>query len=135
MDLCRGTLKSPRGLTLVEVLVSLVLLTLIVASTAPLLREATQAAAEPPAVPVPIELQDAVDQFVDDPARFGWETVDTAGQFSFPEGLSLEPIQVKILHTSSGTMDYQWVQFQWNGQSTLRWIPRTSDEDAAEGNS
>ncbi len=127
-----------RGLTLLEVLASTVLLSLVASACVPFLVESM-------AVIYPVrkaithsELGLLADAFMADPASFGKEypatlTSQEAFEIAGPEAsgdVSLPPVTVSRLAPEAIDADHTWLIFTCEGLSVSRWIPLVPEEEA-----
>ncbi|MCP3902961.1 MAG: prepilin-type N-terminal cleavage/methylation domain-containing protein [Planctomycetes bacterium] len=118
-----------RGLTLVEVLASTVLLVVIATVCLPTITAAREhLAADPDAVPVDL-LGAAADEFMAEPESHGVESLPELEQVEITTS-SLGPIVVTHVE---GPMDsaHVWLRFSAGTTSVFRWV-RLPEEEAIE---
>jgi prepilin-type N-terminal cleavage/methylation domain-containing protein len=124
------------GLTLLEVLVALVLLSLVAATTLPLVRDTSRALRETSAVVGTFKFEETVDEFTADPVAFGAEGVQgrttDRGEFAAQE-LGGEVVRYHTIPSPQSEQGAGWRVFEWQDLQTLRWIPpEPGDEVAVE---
>ena len=129
-----------RGLTLLEVLASLVLLAMLTAACVPLLQRAMRVLHDCQASDSRIDIQftQLVDKAIAEPATFGitdWSFVDSI-TIAWPEDQAREPILVQVIKAiqpgqqpeSEKLLLGNWLQFQSNGVRAYRWVGITRSE-------
>ena len=120
-----------RGLTLVEVLASTVLLALIAAACTPLLRQATRLMCDPGHSFELFELSRLADALISDPTAFGLESVH--GQSNFEVAWSDQPdrsaVAVRLLTADTEDVDHAWLTFACDGWVVSRWVPLEARDD------
>lgn len=132
----RPTTRSPRGMTLLEMLFATVLLGVVAATAVPLLRSVALTATEPTPVLGMRELAFIVDAALEDPEVSGIDFKD-GGPWSVPvpEEIGDGTIQLTMLADlgegeAEGDLGLggSWVRAEFNGLVLLRWIAYTPEE-------
>lgn len=114
-----------RGLTLLEVLASTVLLTLLASACLPLLQRAMsdlRPTDEPFAL---VELTQLAERFLADPPAFGVESLESPSDelhLPWPEQPDRSPVTVRRLRADPSPHDHVWVSFSCEGQRIFRWL-------------
>ncbi len=114
-----------RGLTLLEVLASTVLLTMLAWACVPLLRKAMNDLRQPDEQFALVELTQLAERFLVDPAAFGVESPPSERDelhLSWPEQSDRSPVIVRRLSAQAGPHDHAWLSFTGEGQRIFRWI-------------
>jgi len=127
-------IHRPRGLTLVEVLISTALLAVLASACLPLIARATRLLHESsisnhnelPEFDLD-ELSELADEVITDPTAFGLDEMPTAGEFTVmwkdkPEQ-SPPPVQIRILEAigDGAAADHHWLEFRCQGLTVHRW--------------
>ena len=127
-------MTARRGLTLVEVLASTVLLTLIAATCVPVLRQAMDAAREPTRSIDLVDLAELADQLAGDPDALGPLGAEGQLELPWPDQPDHPAVLISRLESAGGDeVDHAWLTFNCDGWSVTRWIVIESDaapEDA-----
>ena len=114
-----------RGLTLLEVLASTVLLTMLASACLPLLRQAMsdlRPTDEPFAL---VELTQLAERFLADPPAFGVESLESQSDelhLPWPEQPDRSPVTVRRLRVDAPPPDHAWLSFSCEGQRIFRWL-------------
>ena len=117
-----------RGLTLLEVLASTVLLTMLASACLPLLRQAMSDLGptdEPFAL---VELTQLAELFLADPSAFGVESLPSESDelhLPWPERPGRSPVTVRRWRADPPPPpphDHAWVSFSCEGQRIFRWL-------------
>jgi prepilin-type N-terminal cleavage/methylation domain-containing protein len=124
-----------RGLTLLEVLASVVLLTMLAAACLPLLQKATRTIAETQAQSSSefLVIAEFADKLLKEPATFGVSDlaeIETLS-LSWPDHPELEQITIEKftapMEQSGSELKEQlrgaWLKIECNGEVVYRWIP------------
>ena len=115
-------MSERRGLTLLEVLFAAAMLAMLAATCAPLLRSAQLASEEPDEDHVHAELQQLVEEFLEEPTRFGID--DPLGLESFtlewPSPAARQQINVQRIDSISHEPIAQWLVFTCGESFVLR---------------
>ena len=125
-----------RGLTLLEVLASTVLLTMLASACLPLLRQAMsdlRPTDEPFAL---VELTQLAELFLADPPAFGVESLESQSDelhLSWPEQPDRSPVTVRRLSVDAPPPDHVWVSFSCQGQRIFRWLAVEADDARGPG--
>lgn len=125
-----------RGLTLLEVLASTVLLTLLATACLPLLRQAMsdlRPTDEPFAL---VELTQLAELFLADPPAFGFESLPSQLDelhLPWPERPGRSPVTVHrwIADTPPPPPhDHAWLSFSCEGQTIFRWLAAEAEPES-----
>ena len=122
-----------RGLTLLEVLASTVLLTMLAWACVPLLRQAMNDLRQMDEPFALVELTQLVEMFLADPSAFGIEALPSPGDelhLPWPEQSDRSPVIVHRLSTDAGPHDHAWLRFTNRGQHIFRWIPVEVEQES-----
>ncbi len=122
-----------RGLTLLEVLASTVLLTMLAWACVPLLRKAMNDLRRPDEPFALVELTQLAELFLTDPPAFGVESLPSQLDelhLPWPEQPDRSPVIVHRLSAEAGPHDHAWVSFTSQGQRIFRWIPRQIEQES-----
>jgi len=125
-----------RALTLVEVLASVVILTMLTVACLPLLRDAAHGLERTEPDAELFELSRLADEVVEDPEAFGIGALESVEQvqISWPEEPGREPVDVSRLQAQSDEVrdapDHCWLVFRCGGRETLRYLPMSETESA-----
>ncbi len=120
-----------RGLTLLEVLASTVLLTMLASACLPLLRQAMsdlRPTDEPFAL---VELTQLAELFLADPSAFGVESLPLQLDelhLPWPEQPDRSPITVRRWSADAPPPDHGWLSFSCEGQRIFRWLAVEADD-------
>ena len=120
-----------RGLTLLEVLASTVLLTLLASACLPLLRQAMsdlRRTDEPFAL---VELTQLAELFLADPSAFGVASLPSQLDelhLPWPEQPDRSPVTVRRLSADTPPPDHAWLSFSCEGQRIFRWLAVEADD-------
>ena len=113
-------MNTRAGFTLLEVVVSLVILSAIAAVALPLLLQAQRVLrARGPAVEL-WELADVADEFLQDPSS----ELDEVRTLAWPQRPDLAAIGVEWTEHELGT----WVSFEWGELTLARWQPPKQED-------
>ena len=114
-----------RGLTLLEVLASTVLLTMLAGACVPLLRKAMNDLRRPDEPFALVELTQLAELFLADPSAFGVESLpselDKLHVF-WPEQPDRSPVTVRRWRADTPPPDHAWLSFSCEGQRIFRWL-------------
>ena len=125
-----------RGLTLLEVLASTVLLTMLASACLPLLRQAMRdlrPTDEPFAL---VELTQLAERFLADPSAFGVESLPSQLDelhLPWPERPDRSPVTVRRLTADAPPPpphDHAWLSFSCEGQRIFRWLAVEAEPDS-----
>ena len=122
-----------RGLTLLEVLASTVLLTMLASACLPLLRQAMNDLRQTDEPFALIELTQLAEIFLADPAAFGVEALPSQGdelQLPWPEQSDRSPVIVHRLSADGEALDHAWLRFTSEGQRIFRWIAIDDEQES-----
>lgn len=111
------------GLTLIEVVVALALLTLIAVTCLPLLRQATRF---PHAVDRSLRVRamgNLADSFLEAPERFGHDELSGVGYLSGADAVGGDPLAFRRLEAREPELDHHWMAFTRGGVRVFRWVP------------
>ncbi len=131
-------MRRRRGLTLVEVLASAMLLTLLAGTCVPLLRQATRVIREGGPPFELFELAEFADAFVADPAAFETDEIgplDEQAQLElpWPQAPDRPAITVRRLTVDDADADHAWLTFTCDRWTVCRWMAVEPQDDAADG--
>ena len=124
--------NSPRaGLTLIEVVAALALLTLVAVTCLPLLRQATD-------FPRPVDRSSRVhtaltlaEKFLEDPESFGYDELSDMGYLSGPGAVDEDPLTFRRLEPREREIDHHWMAFTRDGVRVFRWVPVPPEPEQA----
>lgn len=123
--------NSRAGLTLIEVVVALALLTLVAVTCLPLLRQATH-------FPRPVDRSLRVravgrlaDDFLEAPERFGYDELSAVGTLSGSDAVDGDPLVFRRLEPRELEIDHHWMAFTRGGVRVFRWVPDPLDLEQA----
>ena len=122
-----------RGLTLLEVLASTVLLTMLAWACVPLLRKAMsdlRQSDEPLAL---VELTQLAGLFLADPAAFGVESLPSEQDelhLPWPEQSDRSPVKVRRMSSDAEPLDHAWLSFTNESQHIFRWIGIEDEQES-----
>ncbi len=122
-----------RGLTLLEVLASTVLLTMLAGACVPLLRKAMNDLRRPDEPFALVELTRLAELFLADPSAFGVESLPSQSDelhLPWPERPGRSPVTVRRLSTDAPPPDHAWLSFSCEGQSIFRWLAAEADRES-----
>lgn len=135
--------SSPRGLSLLEALAALILLTLMAAALTPLIRSLDHPQTSPPPDPedtaVLLELGRIADRFTNSPLEFGVaaEALVTPASplpemLTWPENPDRQPITLRRLlpdgqSAGASTRSHCWILFEYQDISVARCVPLQTD--------
>jgi len=115
--------SSRAGLTLIEVVAALALLTLIAVTCLPLLRQATN-------FPSPVDRSSSLQavrglaaSFLDAPEHFGYDELSDMGYLTGADALDESPLTFRRLEPQESEIDHQWMAFSRDGVRVFRWVP------------
>ncbi|MEE8154268.1 MAG: prepilin-type N-terminal cleavage/methylation domain-containing protein [Phycisphaerales bacterium] len=120
-----------RGLTLLEVLASTVLVTMLASACLLLLRQAMsdlRPTDEPFAL---VELTQLAELFLADPSAFGVESLESPSDelhLPWPEQPGRSPVTVRRLSADASPPDHAWLSFSCQGQHIFRWLAVEADD-------
>ena len=123
-----------RGLTLVEVLASTVLLTMLAWACVPLLQQAMNDLRQMDEPFVLVELTQLAEMFLADPSAFGVEALPSQGdelQLPWPEQSDRSPVIVHRLSADGEALDHAWLSFTSQGQHIFRWLPVEAEKESS----
>lgn len=133
-------MTNHRALTLIEVLASIVLLTILAGSCVPLLQRAMRTLGEqqPRSVSM-VELGLLANKLMQEPATFSIDDLSKLDSLSLPcpEHPDRDPVEVKLL-TAAESVDVKpseeripgiWLRLACDGQVIYRWLPAPPEED------
>ena len=138
-------MKAARGLTLVEVLASLVLLSVLTAACVPLLQRAAHITTGDVShdARIRFELATLAGAAINDPAHFGlpdWSTIDST-LIPWIDHLDRDPVAVARIPDSTGIeknpddphrLNGHWLKFTCEGRSLFRWIAGDKSPESIE---
>jgi len=125
-------IHHPRGLTLVEVLISTALLAVLASACLPLIARATRLLHEsssskndqPPEFDL-AELGELADAVITNPKEFGLDELPVSGEFTvmWNDKPGRSPVQVRILEAvgDGAAVDHQWLELRCQGLTVHRW--------------
>ena len=123
--------SSRAGLTLIEVVVALALLTLVAVTCLPLLRQATH-------FPLPVDrslrvhaVRGLADHFLEAPEHFGYDELSYAGYLSGPDDIDEDPLAFRRLEPRESEIDHHWMAFTRDGVRVFRWVPAPPEPEQA----
>ncbi len=120
-----------RGLTLLEVLASTVLLTMLASACLPLLRQAMSDLRQTDEPFALVELTQLAELFLADPSAFGVESLPSELDelhLPWPEQSDRSPVTVRRLSADAPPHDHDWVSFSCEGQRVFRWLAVEADD-------
>lgn len=113
-----------RAMTLVEVLASLVLLTLLAGASASMLRSAAQAMPREEDSGA-FELAALADAVLADPVAHGIDTPLhelTSLDIPWPDHPARPPARLRVLRSDEPEADHAWLVLEWDGAAVSRWL-------------
>ena len=127
-------MTSQRGLTLIEVLASTVLLTLIAATCVPLLRQAMEAAREPVRSIDLADLAELADRLVADPEAMESLGFESQQELPWPDLADGPPVVITRFdaaggRTADGEVNHTWLTFTCDGWSVSRWLAIETEQE------
>ena len=114
-----------RGLTLLEVLASTVLLTMLASACLGLLRQAMSDLRQTDEPFALVELTQLAELFLADPSAFGVESLPSQVDelhLPWPEQPDRSPVTVRRLTADAPSPNHAWVSFSCEGQRIFRWL-------------
>ena len=127
-------MKRSRGLTLIEVLASILILSLLAATCVPMLRDSMRALRHTADAAIYLtELSGLADDVMDNPAPFGieaWE-LTTEQTLPWPDQPDRSSVEVAVLRTTDAQIDHVWVLFEWEEHRVSRWAPIESEPEGS----
>jgi hypothetical protein len=105
--------KGQTGLTLIEVVLALSLLSALVATCMPLLLSARKEAKAPASVRDVFDLSTLADEALKDPKKAGLAMNAKETAIAWPQHPELGPIHVS--HHAKRAADHGWITFEWQG--------------------
>ena len=122
-----------RGLTLVEVLASAVLLTLIASASVPVLRQAGRALREPPRPHALFDLARFADKAVQDPDANGFDLPvdDSRLEVPWPDEPDWPAVTIRRLQAGPDA-DHVWLTFTCEPWTVVRWVAVDPDVQEPE---
>lgn len=127
-------MRPQAGLTLLEVLMSVLILALLAAAVTPLLRSSLgQLDVEPePISGDASSLAELIEQFVRQPEPFGYDRIPDQGRIEWPD----EPLRPALAFRRLGSTDpeaqHAWLVFETEAGTMLRWVPTPDEEVGAD---
>ena len=119
-------MTARRGLTLIEVLASTVMLTMIAATCVPLLRQAMEAAREPDRSIDLADLAEFADRLVADPDAMESLGHESQLELPWPDLPDRPPVVITRFDAAggdtNGEVDHTWLTFTCDGWSVSRWF-------------
>jgi len=116
---------NPRsGLTLLEVLVSLAILSLLAATALPLVRSSVRLLREPRAELDLSELDRVADRLVEDPSQFGFSRLPDQGTVREPDTPAPKSFLFRVLRAQDPKTDHAWLALQEGELAVFRKVPR-----------
>ncbi len=122
-----------RGLTLLEVLASTVLLTMLASACLPLLRQAMSDLRQMDEPFALVELTQLAELFLIDPPAFGVESLPSQLDelhLPWPERPGRSPVTVRRLSTDAPPHDHAWLSFSCEGQRIFRWLAVEAERES-----
>ena len=122
-----------RGLTLLEVLASTVLLTMLAWACVPLLRQAMNDLRQMNEPFSLLELTQLAEVFLADPSAFGVESPPSELDelhLPWPEHPDRLPVIVHRLSAGVEPLDHAWLSFRSEGQRIFRWIAIEDEQES-----
>ena len=115
---------NPRsGMTLVEVLAALMLLTLIATTAVPVMRYAFGTLRAAPLGEELSELGELADAFLEDPAAFGFPgALPDEGVLVWTDEPGREPARFRVLASNEADLQHAWVAVQAQGVAVFRFL-------------
>lgn len=121
-----------RGLTLLEVLASTVLLTMLAWACVPLLRQAMTDLRQTDDPFALVELTQLAEMFLVDPSAFGVVALPSPGDelhLPWPEQSDITPVIVHRLSADTEPHDHAWLSFTSEGQRIFRWLAIKDEQE------
>lgn len=135
-------MNSPRGLTLIEVLLAVLLITITAATCLPIIQSAVTTLREARADAEPYDLSRLADAWMEDhlvlPSKGGAGDALPA-DVSWPDDPGRAAVHVELMPRGSGSgsgeesIDHAWVLFTCGDQRVVRWIVMEKEEQTDEG--
>ncbi|MCH8314449.1 MAG: type II secretion system protein [Planctomycetes bacterium] len=125
-----------RGLTLLEVLASTVLLTMLASACLPLLRQAMSDLRQTDEPFALVELTQLAELFLADPSAFGVESLPLESDelhLPWPERPGRSPVTVRRWRADTPPPpphDHAWVSFSCEGQRIFRWLAVETERES-----
>lgn len=120
------TRRCRRGLTLIELLASVVMLAAMAAACVPVLQRANELLRGVEGGDVdPVELGLVVDELVGDATA---ELLDGT-ELLWPDAASSPPIVARALYARDADATHDWVVFEAGGAAVYRWVERPEIEE------
>ncbi|MEE9128652.1 MAG: prepilin-type N-terminal cleavage/methylation domain-containing protein [Phycisphaerales bacterium] len=122
-----------RGLTLLEVLASTVLLTMLASACLSLLRQAMSDLRQMDEPFALVELTQLAELFLADPSAFGVESLPSQSDelhLPWPERPGRSPVTVRRLSTDTSPHDHAWLSFSCEGQRIFRWLAVEAERES-----
>ncbi len=120
--------SNPRaGLTLIEVVAALALLTLIAVTCLPLLRRATHFPHSVDRSSSLRAVRGLADSFLEAPENFGYDELSDTGYLSDPDSDDGSPFIFRRLEPRKREVDHHWLAFTRDGLRVFRWVPAPPD--------
>ncbi len=120
-----------RGLTLLEVVASTVLLTMLASACLPLLRQAMSDLRQTDEPFALVELTQLAELFLADPSVFGVESLPLESDelhLPWPERPGRSPVTVRRWRADRPPPDHAWLSFSCEGQRIFRWLAVEADD-------
>ncbi|MEQ8764769.1 MAG: type II secretion system protein [Planctomycetota bacterium] len=124
-------MRPDRGLTLLEVLASVVLLSMLAAAVVPMFRASFRGLELLEAKPS-VDRERAerwIDDFLADPESFGFEETPAQGLLSSPDDPMRPPLPFYRIESTSSEANHAWLIFELDSGPILRWVPVESEEE------
>ncbi|MHC4414373.1 MAG: type II secretion system protein [Planctomycetota bacterium] len=127
-------MRRRRGLTLVEVLASTVLLAILAATCMPLLRQAMRVLHEPESSFEMFDVSQFADRFIVHPGPGGIKLLSEGDQLElpWPEHPDRAPITVRRMTAGETDTGRAWLTFSCEGRSVSRWVAVERSEDEGQ---
>ncbi len=122
-----------RGLTLLEVLASTVLLTMLASACLPLLRQAMSDLRQTDEPFALVELTQLAELFLADPSAFGVESLPSPLDelhLPWPERPGRSPVTVRRWRADAPPPDHAWLSFSCEGQRIFRWLAVEAERES-----
>ncbi len=122
-----------RGLTLLEVLASTVLLTLLASACLPLLQQAMSDLRQTDEPFAMVGLTQLAELFLADPSAFGVASLPSELDelhLPWPEQPDRSPVTVRRLSADAPPHDHAWVSFSCEGQRIFRWLAAEAEQES-----
>ena len=125
-------MNARSGLTLLEVLAALVLLTIVASTTLSLMRSATRSLEAKQSDVDAVALGELADRFLARPAEFGLDGSVESGLLAWPDAPGREPASFRLLRPQDAAATHHgWLEVSAGGTRVFRWIRALPEPEVA----